>query len=196
MNRLAQERLALEKALREALHSERGCLHLHYQPQVDLKTGSLYGVEALARWTHPTLGTDLAPARFIPLAESMRSDLQIWAAGPSKRHAANWHRWRAPGAGGASVAVNLSPSSFHNLDLPRSDSATLDGHALQPQRPDAGATESILLDTNPSTMQTIHAVHASGVRLSMDDFGTGYSSLSSIRRCLLGEQQARSQLCL
>lgn len=185
MNRLAQERLALEKALREALRCERGCLHLHYQPQVDLKTGSLYGVEALARWTHPTLGM-IAPARFIPLAEEcgLISDLGRWAL---KEACSQLAQWRAQGLDVPAVAVNLSPSSFHNLDLPRMISATLDSHALQPQDLTLELTESILLDTNPSTMQTIHAVHASGVRLSMDDFGTGYSSLSYLRRLPVSE---------
>lgn len=185
MNRLAQERLALEKALREALQNELGCLHLHYQPQVDLKTGNLYGVEALARWTHPTLGM-ISPARFIPLAEEcgLISDLGRWAVKEACRQLA---QWRAQGLNVPAVAVNLSPSSFHNLDLPRMISATLDSHALQPKDLTLELTESILLDTNPSTMQTIHAVHASGVRLSMDDFGTGYSSLSYLRRLPVSE---------
>ena len=85
------------------------------------------------------------------------------------------------------VSVNLSPSSFHNLDLPRMIADTLDRNDLVPQDLTLELTESILLDTNPSTMKTINEVHAHGVRLSMDDFGTGYSSLSYLRRLPVSE---------
>lgn len=183
MNVLAQERLALENALRKALQT--GGLHLHYQPQVDMETGQLYGVEALARWTHPELG-EISPARFIPLAEecSLIADLGRWAVEEACRQLAVW---RSKGLPIPAVSVNLSPSSFHNLDLPRMIADTLDRHALTAQDLTLEMTESILLDTNPSTMKTIDAVHAQGVRLSMDDFGTGYSSLSYLRRLPVSE---------
>lgn len=85
------------------------------------------------------------------------------------------------------VAVNLSPTSFHNLDLPRMIADTLRSHDLAPADLTLELTENILLDTNPSTMKTIDEVHAQGVRLSMDDFGTGYSSLSYLRRLPVSE---------
>ena len=183
MNRLAQERLALETALRKAL--QQGELRLHYQPQVDMSTGQLYGVEALARWNHAELG-EVSPARFIPLAEEcgLIADLGRWAVGEACRQLA---QWRANGVAVPAVSVNLSPSSFHNLDLPRMIADTLDRNALAPQDLTLELTENILLDTNPSTMKTIDAVHAHGVRLSMDDFGTGYSSLSYLRRLPVSE---------
>lgn len=183
MNRLVQERLALENALRKALQG--GELRLHYQPQVDLATGQLYGVEALARWTHPQLG-EISPVRFIPLAEEcgLIAELGRWAVGEACRQLA---AWRAQGLAVPAVSVNLSPSSFHNLDLPRMIADTLDRHALTPKDLTLELTESVLLDTNPSTMKTIEEVHAHGVRLSMDDFGTGYSSLSYLRRLPVSE---------
>ena len=183
MNRLAQERLALETALRKAL--QQGELRLHYQPQIDMASGQLYGVEALARWTHAELG-EVSPARFIPLAEEcgLIADLGRWALGEACRQLA---QWRAQGVAVPAVSVNLSPSSFHNLDLPRMIADTLDRNALAPQDLTLELTESILLDTNPSTMKTIDEVHAHGVRLSMDDFGTGYSSLSYLRRLPVSE---------
>lgn len=183
MNRLAQERLALENALREAL--KESALHLHYQPQVEMETGRLYGVEALARWSHPKLG-DISPARFIPLAEEcgLIADLGRWALMEACRQLAEW---RAQGLDVPSVAVNLSPSNFHNLDLPQMIAQTLDRNDLEPSDLTLELTESILLDTNQSTMQTIEEVHAHGVRLSMDDFGTGYSSLSYLRRLPVSE---------
>lgn len=183
MNRLAQERLALENALRQALADS--ALHLHYQPQVEMETGRIYGVEALARWSHPKLG-DISPARFIPLAEEcgLIADLGRWALSEACRQLA---AWRAQGLEVPSVAVNLSPSNFHNLDLPNMIAETLERHELAPQDLTLELTESILLDTNLSTMKTIEQVHAKGVRLSMDDFGTGYSSLSYLRRLPVSE---------
>ena len=183
LNRLAQERLVLENALRDAL--AHGGLSLHYQPQVDLHTGKLYGVEALARWNHPQLGS-IPPARFIALAEDcgLIGDLGRWALQEACRQLSDW---RAKGLQVPAVSVNLSPTNFHNLDLPQMVASTLADHALQPQDLTLEMTESVLLDTNPSTIETINAVHAQGVRLSIDDFGTGYSSLSYLRRLPVNE---------
>lgn len=183
MNRLAQERLALEVALRKALQAHE--LVLHYQPQVDLATGQLYGVEALARWHHAEWG-EVSPSRFIPLAEEcgLMGDLGRWALDTACQHLA---AWRAQGLQVPAVSVNLSPSNFHNLDLPDMIMATLAQHALQPQDLTLELTESVLLDAHPSTMKTIDEVHARGIRLAMDDFGTGYSSLSYLRRLPVSE---------
>ena len=183
LNKLAQERLALESALREALQKNQ--LRLHYQPQVEMASGRLYGVEALARWTHPQLG-EVSPARFIPLAEEcgLVAELGRWALREACRQLSEW---RARGLKVPAVAVNLSPTSFHNLDLPRMIADTLRHHDLKPADLTLELTENILLDTNPSTMKTIDEVHAQGVRLSMDDFGTGYSSLSYLRRLPVSE---------
>lgn len=183
MNRLAQERLALETALRDALANHR--LHLEYQPQIELGSGRLYGIEALARWTHPQLGV-IAPTRFIPLAEEcgLVAQLGHWAVDEACRQLAEW---RHEGLRVPAVAVNLSPTSFHNLNLPQRIDATLRKHGLVPADLTLELTENILLDTNPSTLKTIEAVHALGIRLSMDDFGTGYSSLSYLRRLPVSE---------
>ena len=183
MNQLAQERLALETALRQAIQTRQ--LHLHYQPQVDMETGKLYGVEALARWTHAELG-EISPVRFIPLAEEcgLIADLGHWALREACRQLS---AWRAQGLAVPAVSVNLSPTSFHNLDLPRMIADTLQINSLTSQDLTLELTESILLDTNPSTMKTIAEVHANGIRLAMDDFGTGYSSLSYLRRLPVNE---------
>ncbi|WP_256930742.1 EAL domain-containing protein [Pseudomonas sp. ABC1] len=183
MNQLAQERLMLETALRKALQEDQ--LRLHYQPQIELASGQLYGVEALARWTHPELG-EISPARFIPLAEEcgLVGDLGRWALQEACRQLSEW---RTKGLLIPAVSVNLSPSNFHNLDLPRMIADTLQINALTPQDLTLELTESILLDTNPSTMKTIGEVHAQGISLSMDDFGTGYSSLSYLHRLPVSE---------
>lgn len=179
MNQLAQERLVLEEsALRQALKLNQ--LSLHYQPQIELATGKLYGVGALARWTHPELGS-IPPTRFIPLAEDcgLIADLGRWALREACCQLAAWRDERLPMP---SVSVNLSPTSFHNLDLPHMIASTLASHALSPEHLTLELTENVLLDTNPNTMKTIAEVREQGVRLSMDNFGTGYSSLSYLRR--------------
>lgn len=183
MDQLAQERLMLEGALRLAIQS--GQLHLQYQPQVALESGELYGVEALARWTHPVLGT-ISPARFIPLAEEcgLIADLGLWAIREACRQLS---AWRAKGLAVPAISVNLSPTSFHNLALPQMVADTLRLHRLDAKDLTLELTENILLDTNPYTMKTISALSEQGIRLSMDDFGTGYSSLSYLRRLPVSE---------
>ncbi|MGY4493925.1 sensor domain-containing protein [Pseudomonas sp. TE3610] len=178
MNSVAREHLALESALSQALANQQ--LHLHYQPQVELASGRLYGVEALARWSHPHLG-DISPGRFIPLAEEsgMIDELGRWALDEACRQLA---AWRARGLDIPSVAVNLSSVSFHRLDLVHLVDSLLHRYHLTPQDLILELTESILLDSNPSTLETIQRIQARGIRLSMDDFGTGYSSLSYLRR--------------
>lgn len=183
MNRQTQERVALEKALRQAL--AEGALELHYQPQIDMCTERLYGVEALARWNHPTLGP-ISPARFIPLAEEcgLMDALSAWVL---EQACSQLAQWRAQGLSVPSVAVNLSPSNFHNLALPGLVSQVLERNGLQPSDLMLELTENILLDTHASTLHTLEQIHALGVPLSMDDFGTGYSSLSYLRRLPIKE---------
>lgn len=183
MNQIAQERLAMEAALRDALSNRQ--LQLHYQPQIDLRDGRLRGVEALARWHHPQFGA-IPPLRFIPLAEEcgLIGELSEWALGEACRQLADWRRRGLPIP---AVSVNLSPTNFHNLDLPRHIANILRDHALTPQDLTVEITESVLMDTHPGTMKAIRDVHAQGVRLSLDDFGTGYSSLGVLRHLPVSE---------
>jgi diguanylate cyclase (GGDEF)-like protein/PAS domain S-box-containing protein len=183
MNLAAQEKLALESALRRALPA--GELRLHYQPQVDLQDRRVYGLEALARWHHPTLG-HIPPTRFVAVAQEcgLIAELGRWAVNEACRQLGDWKRRGVPVPG---VSVNLSPTNFHDLDLPRMIAEILQQHALIPGSLTLEITEDVLMDANPSTLTTLHALHAQGVRLSMDDFGTGYSSLSYLRRLPLNE---------
>ncbi|MGX9718590.1 EAL domain-containing protein [Stenotrophomonas acidaminiphila] len=183
MDHNAQERLALETALREAVEQRQ--LHLHYQPQVGIGDGRLRGVEALARWRHPRLG-DVSPMQFIPLAEEcgLIGDIGRWVV---EEACAQLARWRRAGLDVPSVAVNLSPTNFHDLELPPRIEQVLRREALAPGDLTVEITEDVLMDTDPSTLRTLHAVHALGVRLSMDDFGTGYSSLSYLRLLPISE---------
>ncbi|VVE87325.1 sensor domain-containing protein [Pandoraea bronchicola] len=183
MNIHAQERLELETAMRDALR--RNTLRLFYQPQINLLDESVYGVEALSRWTHPQHG-EVSPSRFIALAEEcgLIGELGMWTLRESCRQLAEW---RQRGAGIENVSVNLSPTNFHDHDLPRMIAEALADHELPPSCLAIEITESVLMDHNPSTLRIIDEVHSMGVRLSMDDFGTGYSSLGYLRRLPVSE---------
>lgn len=183
MNSMAQERLALESALRDALRG--GDLELHFQPQINLHDQSLHGVEALARWHHPQLG-QISPGRFIPIAEEcgLIGELGKWALEEACFQLSDWRR---RGIQVPSISVNLSATNFHDLDLPQFVTGLLRRYALEPSDLTLEITETVLMDTNPSTSQTIAAVHALGIPLAMDDFGTGYSSLGYLRKLPVSE---------
>lgn len=183
MNSMAQERLALEGALRDALRG--GDFELHYQPQIHLRDHRLHGVEALARWPHPQLG-NISPGRFIPIAEEsgLIGELGKWALEEACFQLSDWRR---RGIKVPSISVNLSATNFHDLELPQFVSDLLQRYSLSPTDLTLEITETVLMDTNPSTNQTIAAVHALGVPLAMDDFGTGYSSLGYLRKLPVGE---------
>ncbi|EJL92624.1 PAS domain S-box/diguanylate cyclase (GGDEF) domain-containing protein [Herbaspirillum sp. CF444] len=183
MNTQAQERLALEGALRDALRG--GDFELHYQPQIDVCTGLLHGVEALARWHHDQLG-QVSPARFIPIAEEcgLIGELGKWAL---EEACFQLNDWRKRDIKVPSVSVNLSSTNFHDLDLPQFISGLLQRYELAPADLTLEITETVMMDTNPSTTRTIHELHAQGVKLAMDDFGTGYSSLGYLRNLPVSE---------
>jgi diguanylate cyclase (GGDEF)-like protein/PAS domain S-box-containing protein len=183
MNSVAQERLVLGAALREAI--TRGQLRLHYQPQIDCHDGRLRGVEALARWNHPAFG-DVSPARFIALAEEcgLIEAIGQWALDESCRQLAAWHR---QGIDVPSISVNLSAVHFRNRELAGLVAEALRRHKLQPSMLTIEITEGVMMDDNPATTETAKAIHALGVNLSLDDFGTGYSSLSHLARLPINE---------
>ncbi|MFZ1180067.1 MAG: bifunctional diguanylate cyclase/phosphodiesterase [Herbaspirillum sp.] len=183
MNTQAQERLALETALRDALRD--GDFELYYQPQINIKNSLLHGVEALARWHHAQLGM-VSPARFIPIAEEcgLIGELGKWAL---EEACCQLSDWRKRGIDIPSMSVNLSSTNFHDLDLPRFIADLLLRYALTPGDLVLEITETVILNANPSTTHTIHEIHAQGIRLAMDDFGTGYSSLGYLRNLPISE---------
>lgn len=184
MNELMQERLLLESALRKALR-DGGQLELHYQPQVALDHCELTGVEALARWHHPRLGI-ISPARFIPLAEEcgLIDEIGRWAL---REACSQLARWRRAGLAVPAVSVNLSATSLHDRNMPALIAETLTANRLDPTDLTLEITESVLLDTHPSTFETIASLNRLGVRLSLDDFGTGYASLGNLLRLPIAE---------
>ena len=183
MNRIAQSRLILETALRMALAGEG--LELVYQPQINLHSGTLVGVEALARWDHPTLGI-ISPERFIPLAEEcgLINELSQWVLQTACGQLA---QWREQGLTVPSLSINLSPINFHNLNLAAQITQQLQRYELQAADLCVEVTEGVLLSNSPGTEQTLKELHALGVRLAIDDFGTGYSSLGYLRHLPISE---------
>ena len=170
-------RLALAAELRGAI--ERSELVLHFQPKADLRTGRIVGVEALARWEHPTLGT-LEPSEFVPIAEQTGLVIALTSAvldAALERVAA----WRAMGHD-ISVAVNLSARSFLDAGLADEIPELLAARGVPPEALELEITESMLMHDPRRARATLERLAAIGVGVSVDDFGTGYSSLAHLKR--------------
>jgi EAL domain-containing protein (putative c-di-GMP-specific phosphodiesterase class I) len=178
MSSRAFERLTLESNLRRALeHSE---FRLYYQPQVDVTTGTIVGVEALLRWQHPEFGL-VMPNEFIPLLEEtgLIVPTGAWVLDTACAQLAAWH---AQGWPRLRLAVNLSPRQFQTQNLTTVVKQAVDRLEGDPGRLELEITEGMLLRHAPITVETLEALHSLGVRMAIDDFGTGYSSLSYLRR--------------
>ncbi|MHB1358962.1 MAG: bifunctional diguanylate cyclase/phosphodiesterase [Rhodocyclaceae bacterium] len=178
LNARAVERLSLESALRGAL--ERRELSLHYQPQINLASGAIIGVEALLRWRHPVLGW-VAPDRFIPVAEDSGLIVPIgaWVLQEACRQA---RAWQAAGLAPLLMAVNVSGVQFHQADLAETVRDILAEHGLAAASLEIEVTESVLMKSADSAVEILRKFREMGVRLAIDDFGTGYSSLSYLKR--------------
>lgn len=167
-------RRALEADLRRGFAEEQ--FEVHYQPLVDAGTERLSGFEALVRWNHPVRGL-VFPDEFITVAEEtgLIVGLGAWVLEQACADAALW-------PGKINVAVNLSPTQFLKGDLVREVEQALSTSGLKAERLELEITESVLLQNNEVTLDTLRRLHKLGVRISMDDFGTGYSSLSYLSR--------------
>jgi len=165
-------------ALRNALVNRE--FELHYQPQVELRSGRVVGVEALIRWRRPGEGMKL-PAEFIPEAEESGLIVPIgrWTLHEACRQAA---AWQAGGWPNLVVGVNLSAVQFRQGEVIADVQAALAASGLDPACLDLELTESILLHNEASILATVADWKAQGIRLSIDDFGTGYSSLAYLKR--------------
>ena len=185
MNRSALNYMKLEKHLRRAL--EQNELALYYQPQVDIETGLIIGVEALIRWFSPELGL-IAPGDFIPLAEETGLIMPIgdWVLRTACTQARFWQQNGLP----IRVAVNLSSRQFHQVQNQQQSrhplldavSNALEETGLPSDLLELEITEGILMQHLDTTMEILNTLKNRGVRLSVDDFGTGYSSLSYLKR--------------
>jgi diguanylate cyclase (GGDEF)-like protein len=177
MNAAAEARLALEGDLHQALDS--GQLRVVYQPQIDLVTGALTGVEALARWDHPTLGP-IAPDTFIPLAEEsgLIVALDDWVM---RTACAQVRAWRDAGLPPVRMAVNLSGRAFWRARIVERVTEVLTLTGVDPEQLELEITESMAVDAVTDTRPLFRELEALGVRLAIDDFGTGYSALGRLQ---------------
>lgn len=177
MNIDSLSRIKLDSAMRTAF--AHGDFQLRYQPQVDLESGRIVGVEALLRWRSKELG-EVSPAHFIPVAEETGfiAELGEWVLAEAVAQAA---RWQAAGID-LIVAINVSALQFQSSAFINSVASALSHSGLEPYRLELELTESILIHDLDETLARLQALDKLGVGLSIDDFGTGYSSLSYLKR--------------
>jgi diguanylate cyclase (GGDEF)-like protein/PAS domain S-box-containing protein len=199
MNASVEEKLRLLEGLRKALDATlagdagdgtpaagapaagapAGRFHVMYQPKIDLRTGRLFGVEALVRWQHPEHGM-IPPLRFIELAEEsgMIVGLGEWVL---RTACAQNRLWRAAGLDPLTVSVNVSARQFEEAHLVERIAGALHDTGLDPDALELEVTESLLMRDLQQSVGRMRELKAMGVSLSIDDFGTGYSSLSALK---------------
>ncbi len=183
MSREARERLDLESALLRAIRYKQ--FVLHYQPQIDLRTGEILSVEALIRWKRPGVGL-VMPGDFITLAEErgLIAEIGDWVLEEAAVQSVLWDRAGLPPFG---IAVNVSASQFHGNDFVERLTRILTYKHLAMSRLELEITENIIMRDSEATLTILEKLRALGVSLSIDDFGTGYSSLSYLRRFPIDE---------
>jgi diguanylate cyclase (GGDEF)-like protein/PAS domain S-box-containing protein len=176
MDRRVHEDMQLHTRLKEAI--AQGSLQLHYQPQVDVRTGAITGAEALLRWHDPVLG-QVSPTRFIPVAEATGLILPLsdWVMETACTQIAAWAQAGTP----VRVAVNVSAQQFRQRDLPEKVRATLERTGAWAQWLDIEITESVAMTQPEQAREQLNALVDLGCRIALDDFGTGYSSLAYLK---------------
>ncbi len=178
LNAQAVERLTLENSLRQALVRKE--LFLVYQPQIEIATGRITGLEALLRWQHPTLGL-VPPDKFIRIAENSGLIIPIgeWVL---RTACAQARKWQDEGLPALPIAVNVSAVQFRQEDFCELIRSVLREVGLGPQYLELELTESLLLSSADVTLSVLRELRAMGLTLAIDDFGTGYSSLSYLKQ--------------
>ena len=178
LDALEMERRLIEMDLTKAI--DRAEFQVYYQPQVDLKTGQIVGMESLVRWHHPTRGL-VSPTTFIPIAEELGLIVPLgeWVLKTACQHAKLWQTiYLEP----LHVSVNLSMRQFQQSNLPQRVSEILEETGLDPKLLILELTESCLMQDVQATISTLKALKSLGIEISIDDFGTGYSSLNYLNQ--------------
>jgi diguanylate cyclase (GGDEF)-like protein/PAS domain S-box-containing protein len=177
MHSRAMERMALETSLRRVF--ERQELRVHYQPQVDLASGKIVGVEALLRWKHPS-GKIVSPSLFIPLAEETGLIVPMgeWIL---RAACSQLREWQIAGLAELRLGVNVSSQQFQQTDLPELVKQILRESQLSPHCLNLEITETMVMSNVAEAMDTLQTLREVGVTIAIDDFGTGFSSLSYLK---------------
>jgi diguanylate cyclase (GGDEF)-like protein/PAS domain S-box-containing protein len=178
MTREALERVELENELRLAMG--RGELSLHFQPQIELGTRRIIGVEALMRWLHPALGS-VSPAVFVPIAEDSEL-IQVLGEFALEAACRQIVLWDQAGISPLRVAVNVSARQFRSPRFVDLVASVLRDSGLAPGRLELELTEGVLVEKQEEAVDILTRLKALGVQIAVDDFGTGYSSLSYLSR--------------
>ena len=173
-----RERLTIENQLRRAI--EDGDIAVHYQPEFEIGSGHPIRFEALARWTHPTLGS-IPPLKFIPIAEESGLIIPLGAY-VMERACADCLSWQSNSGPPIEVAVNVSTVQFNRDSFVEDVKTTLKKTGLDPRLLQLELTESVMLGGLENAVATIRRLQSIGVTVAIDDFGTGYSALSYIQR--------------
>jgi EAL domain-containing protein (putative c-di-GMP-specific phosphodiesterase class I) len=171
-------RLLLESELRSAVESQQ--FEIVYQPQIDVRTGTMVGLEALLRWNHPQKG-QLSPTQFIGVAEETGLIGPIWEwvlVSVLVQH----NVWRDAGIGALTVGVNLSTAQLVDPGLPARLVEIAEVVGVRPQHIELEVTESMLMADFDGAVRNLTLLRALGIKIAIDDFGTGYSSLAYLRR--------------
>lgn len=173
----ANRRLALERSLKQALEAQE--LFLLYQPQAELRSGRIVGVEALLRWQHPEFGL-VSPSEFVPIAEENGAILQIgtWVVEEVCRQLTEW---KVAGIDQLHVAINFAARQFLDDSLPELLADILNRYNIETRQIEIEITESDILQQPEEVSQMLVRFGEMGIRVSLDDFGTGYSSLTHLR---------------
>jgi len=181
-NTRAHERFLLQEELRNAL--SRSEFVLFYQPQVDLRSGRVFAVEALIRWNHPMRGA-MSPVGFIPTAEETGMIVPIgdWVLHEACRQN---KAWQDAGLPPMSVCVNVSARQFRERNLVERAVHALGESQLEGRYLELEVTESLIMQDAELAVSTMNELQALGVQISIDDFGTGYSSLSALKTFPVG----------
>ncbi|MDD3344448.1 MAG: EAL domain-containing protein [Sulfurospirillaceae bacterium] len=171
-------KVQMESHLRKAI--EKGEFSLHYQPQIDIITGSIIGSEVLLRWRNETLG-DVSPAIFIPLAEETTMIFSIgnWVLEEAFKQQAQWIQ---AGLHPGLIAINIASKQIYHTDLVSIITTLLQKYALDPHMIELEITERIIVENPTSAIHILNTLRTMGIRISIDDFGTGYSSLSYLKQ--------------
>lgn len=178
MNDVAERRLKMESRVRYAIEQKQ--FSLHYQPQVEVTSGNIIGVEALIRWQHPERGF-IPPDEFIPVAEETGQIVSIgeWVLNEACQQIRNW---RKAGLPELTVAVNVSSIQFIKQDFAQVIESIIKQNNMPPQLLEIELTESIFIDNPQHASDMLATIRAMGIEVSLDDFGTGYSSLGYLRQ--------------